>query len=188
MPVTVAPPTPADRQAFLAAVGASTTLHTPWVAPPADAEAFAVWVDRIGDRHQSWLVRDGDRLVGVVNANEIVRGAFHSCYLGYYGFAGGTGQGRMTQGLGLVLDELFGPLGLHRAEANIQPGNTTSRRLVERLGFRQEGFSPDYLFIDGAWRDHERWTILAPGWHGARRRPPRSRATTARAGSTATPR
>ncbi len=170
MPVTIAPPTPADRQAFLAAAGASTTLHAPWVAPPADAEAFAAWVDRIGDRHQSWLVRDGDRLVGVVNANEIVRGAFHSCYLGYYGFAEGVGGGRMTDGLGLVLGELFGPLELHRAEANIQPGNDRSRRLVERLGFQREGFSRDYLFIDGAWRDHERWAILAPAWTG--RRPP----------------
>lgn len=161
MALTIAPPTPADREAFLAAVQGSRTLHDPWVAPPADADAFATWVDRIGDRHRSWLVRDGDLLVGAVNANEIVRGAFHSCYLGYYGFAEGVGAGRMTRGLELVLDELFGPVGLHRAEANIQPHNEASRRLVQRLGFRREGFSPDYLFIDGAWRDHERWAILA---------------------------
>ena len=166
MTVTIAPPTPADREAFLAAVEASTTLHGPWVAPPADADAFATWVGRLGDRNASWLVRDDDVLVGAVNANEIVRGAFHSCFLGYYGFAGGSGGGRMTRGLGLVLDELFGPMGLHRAEANIQPGNAASRRLVERLGFRLEGFSPDYLFIDGAWRDHDRWAILAPEWSG----------------------
>ncbi len=169
MTVTIAPPSPTDRAAVLAAVEASRTLHEPWVAPPADADAFAQWVDRQGERHRSWLARDDDVLVGVVNANEIVRGAFHSCFLGYYGFAEGVGGGRMTRALALVLDELFGPVGLHRAEANIQPGNVRSRRLVERLGFRKEGFSPDYLFIDGAWRDHDRWAILAPEWAGAGR-------------------
>jgi ribosomal-protein-alanine N-acetyltransferase len=162
--VTVAPPTPDDRRPFLAAVAASVALHHPWVSPPSDDDAFAAWLQQPTARRRSWLVRDDDVLVGVVNANEIVRGAFQSCYLGYYGFAGGTGGGRMTCGLGLVLDELFGPLGLHRAEANVQPGNAASLRLVRRLGFRQEGFSPDYLHIDGAWRDHERWAILADEW------------------------
>lgn len=164
MDVTIAPPQPADREKFLAAVAGSRELHHPWVAPPADPDAFDAWVAGIGERRASWLVRDGDRLVGVVNANEIVRRAFHSTYLGFYGFVGGTGGGRMTRGLGLVLSALFNDLDLHRAEANLQPDNAASRALVQRLGFRQEGFSPDYLYIDGAWRDHERWAILAPEW------------------------
>ena len=61
----------------------------------------------------------------------------------------------------LALAHAFGPLGLHRVEANIQPANAASRALVQRLGFRLEGFSPRYLLIDGAWRDHERWAKRA---------------------------
>lgn len=166
MPLAITRPTDEDRSAFLAAVGRSGDLHAPWVSPPADAAAYDRWLASIGDRRRSWLVRDDDHLVGVVNANEIVGPPFQSTYLGYYGFAGGTGRGRMTRGLGMVLTALFDDLGLHRAEANIQPGNEASRALVQRLGFRQEGFSPDYLHIAGAWRDHERWAILSTEWTG----------------------
>jgi [ribosomal protein S5]-alanine N-acetyltransferase len=51
-------------------------------------------------------------------------------------------------------------------EANIQPANQPSRALVQSLGFRQEGFSPRYLKINGEWRDHERWAVLADEWKG----------------------
>jgi len=65
----------------------------------------------------------------------------------------------MSEGLGLVLRYAFQQLRLHRLEASIQPDNQASLRLVQRHGFRREGYSPDMLFIDGAWRDHERWAI-----------------------------
>jgi ribosomal-protein-alanine N-acetyltransferase len=67
----------------------------------------------------------------------------------------------MTEGLALAVRYAFEQLRLHRLEANIQPGNHASIGLVRRLGFRNEGYTPEMLFIDGAWRDHERWAITS---------------------------
>jgi ribosomal-protein-alanine N-acetyltransferase len=69
--------------------------------------------------------------------------------------------GLMTEALRAAVAYAFSELGLHRVEANIQPGNTASTALVRRLGFKQEGLSPRYLRINGEWRDHERWALLA---------------------------
>ena len=100
----------------------------------------------------------------MVNVSEIVRGFFQSAYMGYYGTVGMNGRGLMSETVSLVVTHAFRELGLHRVEANIQPGNEPSRALVKRLGFRQEGYSPRYLKIDGEWRDHERWAVLSDEW------------------------
>ena len=109
-------------------------------------------------------------IAGVYNVGQIFYGPFRSAYLGYYGFAPFAGHGYMHEGLRLVLRHAFGPLGLHRLEANIQPENGSSIALVSGAGFRLEGLSPRYLKIAGRWRDHERWAILAEEFH------PRTRA------------
>jgi len=113
--------------------------------------------------HVAYLIRlrRSDALVGVAAVSEIVRGLFRSAYLGYYAFAPHQGQGLMREGLSLVIRQAFGRLRLHRLEANIQPGNAASRRLVRTLGFRREGYSRRYLKVRGRWRDHERWALLA---------------------------
>ena len=67
----------------------------------------------------------------------------------------------MTEAVRLAIAQAFHEFGLHRVEANIQPENTRSIALVRRLGSQKEGFSPRYLKIQGAWRDHERWALLA---------------------------
>jgi ribosomal-protein-alanine N-acetyltransferase len=67
----------------------------------------------------------------------------------------------MTEGLRLVLRDAFDGIGLHRVEENVQPGNVRSIALVERIGFRREGYSPRYLKIGRRWRDHVRYAILA---------------------------
>ena len=152
---------------FLAAVRRSRRLHGAWVAPPATAAAYREYLRRLRSSTQvGHLVChvDSGELVGVVNVSEIVRGNFQSAYLGYYAFTPHAGQGLMAEGLGLAVSDAFGRLGLHRLEANVQPGNERSRRLVRRLGFRREGMSPGYLMIAGRWRDHERWAILTEEW------------------------
>lgn len=93
-----------------------------------------------------------------------MRGAFQSAYLGYDVGARFARQGVMTDALRLLLAHAFGPLRLHRVEANIQPGDTPSIRLVQR--FAREGYSRRYLKIGGRWRDQERWALLREVWRG----------------------
>ena len=104
-------------------------------------------------------------LVGYIGLSNIVRGAAQGCTVGYWIGAPFARRGYMSTGLALVLDHAFGPMGLHRVEANVQPTNTPSRRVVENLGFREEGFSPRYLRIADEWADHVRYAILAEEWH-----------------------
>jgi ribosomal-protein-alanine N-acetyltransferase len=165
--VVLTRPRVVDGREFLEAVAASRALHEPWVNPPSTPGDYRRFLarGRLPD-HATFLARarsDG-RLVGVVNVSNIVEGSFRSAHLGYYGFRGATGTGLMTEALALVVDHAFGPMGLHRLEANVQPGNTRSRALAQRLGFRREGFSPRYLEIGGAWRDHDRFAITAEEW------------------------
>jgi ribosomal-protein-alanine N-acetyltransferase len=152
---------------FLERVRASQKLHRPWLQAPSTAEQFRDLLIRArGERHCSFFIctNETSELAGVINLNEIVRGLFQSAYLGYYAFEPFSGVGYMSEGLVLVVEQAFGSLGLHRLEANVQPGNRRSIRLVSRLGFQLEGLSPRYLKIAGRWRDHERWAILADNW------------------------
>jgi ribosomal-protein-alanine N-acetyltransferase len=171
MDVDVAVPQSSDAGEFVAAVQASRSLHQPWLDPPDTPARFAAYLDRAArDDQAAYLIRHRHcgSLVGYVNVNNIVRGGFQSGFLGYGAFASHAGQGFMARGLRAVLDSVFGDLGLHRVEANIQPANHRSINLVRRVGFEREGFSPGYLMVDGQWRDHERWALRAENW--ARRR------------------
>jgi len=165
--VTIRPVHASDAAELIAANLASIHLHEPWVSPCRDQASFLGYLARCdGDRSIGLIAREREsgRIVGVVNLSEIVRGFFQSAYMGYYGMAGMSGRGLMSEAVSLVVSYAFGELGLHRLEANIQPSNGPSRALVKRLGFRQEGYSPRYLKISGEWRDHERWAVLADEW------------------------
>ncbi len=153
-----------DAAALIAANQDNVAYHAPWVTAFIDQAGFDAWFARgVTGANVSLLARErpGGALVGVVNLSEIVMGAFRSAYLGYWGYAPTGGRGLMTHALREAVNVAFDELGLHRVEANIQPGNERSIALVRRAGFVKEGFSPGYLFIDGAWRDHERWARVA---------------------------
>lgn len=93
-------------------------------------------------------------VLGVANLTQIVRGPFLCASLGYSLDSAVEGKGIMFEALGAVVTHAFGPLGLHRLQANYLPVNERSGRLLRRLGFVVEGYARDYLFIDGAFRDH----------------------------------
>lgn len=164
MPVDVQRVRRADAGELIAANRDSVAYHAPWVTGFTDQTGFDAWFARtIIGPNVSLVARErpGGAVAGVVNLNEIVLGLFRSAYLSYWGYAGFGGRGLMTEALQAAVRYAFDEIGLHRVEASIQPGNTRSIALVQRAGFSKEGFSPSLLFIDGAWRDHEHWALLA---------------------------
>ncbi|HEU0076638.1 MAG TPA: GNAT family protein [Longimicrobiaceae bacterium] len=161
-----------DCDEWLALNRASQKLYRGVTEPMTELGQFATYVHRCTDADYAGFFvcrREDGAIVGSANLSQISRGNFSSCYLGYQGGAPYTGRGYMTEGVGLVLRHAFGPLGLHRVEANIQPDNAPSLALVKRLGFTLEGRSRRYLKIRGRWRDHERWAMLQEDWRALRR-------------------
>ena len=153
-----------DREEFLRLAAESRGLHRPWTYPPERPEQFDELYAR--SRRDDCVcllacLRDGGQIAGVLIISQIVRGAFQSAYLGYYAHERHAGQGHMREAMVQTVAHAFGPLALHRLEANIQPGNAASIALALSAGFRLEGFSPRYLLIGGQWRDHERYAITA---------------------------
>ena len=153
-----------DQTEFLQLMRASMDIHRPWITPPTTPQMFRNYLQRIRRTdHEGYAIcrTDDDRIVGVININHIVRGTFQNASLGYYVGEPYQGHGYMQQGLEQLLRLAFSTLGLHRLEANIQPDNVRSKALVESCGFDFEGISRNFLYIDGEWRDHERWSVFA---------------------------
>lgn len=95
-----------------------------------------------------------DQIIAVCNFDNIVRGAFQACYLGYSVDGHYQGQGYMTEALAATIDYMFTEVGLHRIMANYMPVNQASGRVLEKLGFEREGLARHYLKIAGQWQDH----------------------------------
>ncbi len=107
-------------------------------------------------------------LRGEVNLNTIQRGARQNAYIGYWVDQAVAGNGYMPEAVALVIRFAFEQLHLHRIQIAIVPRNTASRRVVEKLGLREEGIALRYLQINGVWEDHVRYAITAEEWvdHG----------------------
>ena len=137
-------------------------------SPPATPAFFteAFWRERLAiaveEFHAGRAARfalqlpgpESGAIIGTCNYTNIVRGPFLACHLGYQIARSHEGQGLMAEALRATNAFVFRELRLHRIMANYRPENERSGRLLERLGFTREGVAKNYLFIDGAWRDH----------------------------------
>ena len=106
----------------------------------------------------------GDRLAGEINLSSIQRGPFQNCYVGYWIDQALAGNGYVPEAVVVLLRFAFEELGLHRVQISIIPRNSSSRRVAEKLGLRDEGLAVRYLEIDGKWEDHIRFAITAEEW------------------------
>jgi [ribosomal protein S5]-alanine N-acetyltransferase len=139
---------------------------TPWEpAPPgpwADQNSSVEWPGRWAalrsmGRHGTALpfaITVDGRFAGQVVVGNVVREPLLSAYVGYWVDATVAGGGVATAAVALAVDHAFSRVGLHRVEATVRPENTASRRVLAKLGFREEGLLRRYLEVDGDWRDH----------------------------------
>lgn len=111
---------------------------------------------------RQWIFKkeDDNRIIGSVGFNNVVRGAFLSCHLGYKLDKDELNKGYMTEAIQKGIEIMFNEFGLHRIEANIMPKNKRSLRVVEKLGFYNEGLAYKYLKINGKWEDHIHMVLL----------------------------
>ncbi len=106
-------------------------------------------------------------LIGGISLTDVQRGIAQKGTLGYWIGQPYAGQGLMTEAASLLCDFALETLRLHRLEAGCLPKNEASKKLLQRLGFEQEGFAKAYLQINGKWEDHLLWgrTALPPQQH-----------------------
>ena len=176
----LATPRAEQAEAMLDFVSRNREHLKPW-SPPAAPNIYTLphWQEAIpkyalafdsGTAVRFWLSpRDRvHRVIGSIGFSQIFRGPFCSCVLGYQIDHEYEGQGLMSEALRAALHYVFEEQKLHRVAANYRPENVRSGRLLSKLGFRIEGYSKDYLFIDDAWRDHVLTSIthaaFDPGW------------------------
>jgi [ribosomal protein S5]-alanine N-acetyltransferase len=118
------------------------------------------------ERHEQGLtlphliLNDSGLVVGRITLNDIVRGPFQSCSLGYWVQATENGHGLATAAVRDILGVAFEELGLHRIQAATLIHNLRSQRVLERNGFALFGLAPKYLNIAGQWQDHRLYQVV----------------------------
>ncbi|TQL01480.1 GNAT family N-acetyltransferase [Cellulomonas sp. SLBN-39] len=123
-----------------------------------------------------FAVEHAGALVGQLTVSSIQMGSLRSAAIGYWVSQHVAGRGITPTAVALATDHCFGPLALHRVEINVRPENGPSLRVVEKLGFRDEGLRERYLHIQGRWCDHRSFALtaeevpegLVARWHARR--------------------
>jgi ribosomal-protein-alanine N-acetyltransferase len=188
-PVSLRPLRLADAPAWARLRATNRDWLRPWEATPAGGRSSPA--EDLGSflaafRHLRRQARRGTAmpfavtydgvLAGQVTVFQIVRGSLNAGVVSYWVDERLAGRGVIPTALALVVDHCFTVVGLHRLEANIRPENIASRRVVAKLGFREEGVRERFLHIDGAYRDHICYALTAeeglvlPRWRAARAR------------------
>ena len=108
------------------------------------------------------IIDEDGSLVGRVNINNVVRGAFQSADVGYWLSQSSNGRGLATAAVADAIGIAFGQLGLHRLQAGTLLHNARSQRVLIRNGFRPFAVAPDYLKIDDRWQDHILFHLFNP--------------------------
>ena len=109
-----------------------------------------------------WIFKKNNkkRIIGSISLDNIIRGPFQSCFLGYKLDKDELNKGYMTEAVEKIVEIAFNNYGLHRIEANIMPRNIASIRVVEKLGFYNEGLAKKYIMLNGKWEDHIHMVLL----------------------------
>ncbi len=138
-----------------------------------DRDAFAVRCSarhrerQLGTGYGFGIFADG-HFCGEINLSSIQRGPFQNAYVGYWIDEQRAGQGLMPEAVVVLARFAFEELHLHRLQISIIPRNVASRRVVEKLGIREEGVALRYLEIDGVWEDHVRYAMTVEDWESRR--------------------
>ncbi|TDE42599.1 GNAT family N-acetyltransferase [Nonomuraea mesophila] len=161
--VVLRPATDRDAEPLLNAYLRNRDHLRPW-EPRRPAEFYTLpgQLHRLKDllaqqregRAMPWLLTDGERVVGRMTLNNIVRGPWLNADLGYWIDAGYAGRGLTTHAVMEVCRMADQDLGLHRVAASTLVGNAASQAVLRKAGFELVGTAPHYLEIDGRWQDH----------------------------------
>lgn len=108
-----------------------------------------------------WAITYDGVFAGQLTVGTIVWGSSRSAQVGYWIDRAYAGRSITPAAVALAVDHSFFRVGLHRIEANVRPENRASRRVMTKLGFRDEGVRRRQLHIDGAWRDHICYALTA---------------------------
>jgi ribosomal-protein-alanine N-acetyltransferase len=168
-------PSPAHGPALRDYMARNREHFAPYLPPlPEGLHTVEFWHERLAAWREEaaadqslrlMLLERGGRegvVIGDCAFTNIVRGPFQACHLGYKLDRQFVGRGLMKEALSASLNYAFDSLKLHRIMANYQPTNERSGRLLRRLGFTIEGYARDYLYLNGAWRDHILTSLVNP--------------------------